>query len=145
MCIRDRSKKLVRQQTGLGESAPPSVGFADDTKDTPSKKLVSHGIGPDASDLQVAPLPPLLRGRRAARVVLNSVSAINMLKDSAKGMGVAAYAKGPDNLDGMAHVLPNVAVASAEEMIEDLECRTANLKQDLSEVRATFQAAVASS
>ena len=37
-------KKLVRQQTGLGESAP-TVGFADDTKETAPKKLVRQQTG----------------------------------------------------------------------------------------------------
>jgi hypothetical protein len=39
-----RTEKLVRQQTGLGESAP-TVGFAGDTKETAPKKLVRQQTG----------------------------------------------------------------------------------------------------
>ena len=122
------SKKLVRQQTGLGESTPAFDG-ADPA--------------PTGSDMRVAPLPPMLRMAKAAQKVRTSVSVINTLKHTAKGMGAMAHVKAVNDTDDhIQHVLPAVAVAAVEEVVEDLECRMENLKEDMKQVRAMLQAAL---
>jgi hypothetical protein len=149
------SKKLVRQQTGIGESVR-TVGFADDTKEMPSKKLVRQqtGIGESApgsddgdtasaeSNVLVAPLPPIFRLAKVARNVRASVGVINSLKDTAKGMGVAASATILDGADSTIHVLPAVAGGSVEDVVGNLECRIVVLQEDMTQVRATLQAAL---
>eukprot|EP01046_Picozoa_sp_COSAG06_P043923 COSAG06_NODE_5832_length_3253_cov_4.584337_3_plen_396_part_00 len=158
-------KKLVRQQTGLGESAP-TVGFADDTKDDMApKKLVRQqtGLGEsaaaiddaeeedyasdfddgdededeNATEVAAAPLPPLFRA--AAQQVTTSVDVLNKLQETAKVRGAASVA---DRNATDAHVVPAVAVAAVEEVVEALECRMDDLKEDMKQVRATLEAAI---
>jgi hypothetical protein len=80
---------------------------------------------------------------KAAQKVRTSVSVINTLKHTAKGMGAMAHVKAlNDTDDHIQHVLPAVAVAAVEEVVEDLECRMENLKEDMKQVRAMLQAAL---
>ena len=157
--MRNQLPQQHRQQGSSDDAAermPKVVGFADDTKEMPSKKLVRQqtGIGESApgsddgdtasaeSNVLVAPLPPIFRLAKVARNVRASVGVINSLKDTAKGMGVAASATILDGADSTIHVLPAVAGGSVEDVVGNLECRIVVLQEDMTQVRATLQAAL---
>ena len=159
------SKRLMRQQTGIGETETvgPMVGFAEDTRSQPSKKLVRQQTGgpgvsvPDSDEQEdeeedeatasdeevnspatfiVAPLPPMLRSHRSLKNVARSVGALNKLQADAKSKGPSST---PLPLD---HVVPAVAVAAVEKVVEALEGRMDDLKADMRQVRETLAAAI---